>query len=108
MFGNVANVFHQSGDILENVIVKANAKYACLAKIVKIGVFTVAGFMILSQMEIASTIVNTAFVVVLSAVAVSFALAFGLGGKDFAKKTLDKMDEKIEKTLEKKDDEDKQ
>ena len=53
--------------------------------------------MILSQLEIASTIVNTAFIVTISAIAVSFALAFGLGGKDFAKKTLDKVDDKIEK-----------
>ena len=53
--------------------------------------------MILSQLEIASVIVNTAFIVTLSAIAVSFALAFGLGGKEFAKKTLDKVDEKLEK-----------
>ena len=32
----------------------------------------------------------------MSAVAVSFALAFGLGGKDFAKKTLDKVDGKLD------------
>ncbi len=83
-------------NLLENVITKANPKAAGLAKIVKVGIFTVAGFMILSQLEIASTIVNTAFIVTISAVAVSFALAFGLGGKDFAKKTLDKVDEKME------------
>ena len=82
--------------MLEAIIVKANPKAANLAKIVKVGVFTLAGFMILSQLEIASTIVNTAFIVTISAIAISFALAFGLGGKDFAKKTLDKVDEKIE------------
>ena len=54
--------------------------------------------MILGQLEIASVIVNTAFIVTISAIAISFALAFGLGGRDFAKKTLDKVDEKIEKT----------
>lgn len=90
-------------NLLETVITKANPKAAGLAKIVKVGIFTVAGFMILSQLEIASTIVNTAFIVTISAVAVSFALAFGLGGKDFAKKTLDKVDDKIETC--KKDDE---
>ena len=31
-----------------------------------------------------------------TAIAVSFALAFGLGGKDFAKKTLDRVEEKID------------
>ena len=83
-------------NVLESVIIKANPKAVCLVKIVKVGIFTVAGFMILSQLGIAPAIVETAFVVVLSAVAVSFALAFGLGGKDFAKKTLDKVDEKLE------------
>ncbi len=83
-------------NMLEAVIVKANPKAANLAKIVKVGIFTLAGFMILSQLDIASKIVNTAFVVTISAIAVSFALAFGLGGKDFAKKTLDRVDDKIE------------
>ena len=83
-------------NMLEAIIVKANAKAANLAKIVKVGIFTLAGFMILSQLDIASTIVNTAFIVTISAIAISFALAFGLGGKDFAKKTLDRVDDKIE------------
>ena len=65
-----------------------------LLKLVKVAIFTLAGFMILSQLDIASSIVNTAFVVTLSAIAVAFALAFGLGGKDFAKKTLDKVKNK--------------
>ncbi|MBE6667641.1 MAG: hypothetical protein E7607_04985 [Ruminococcaceae bacterium] len=87
-------------NFLEALILKSRPAYAGLAKIVKVAVFTVAGFMILSQLEIASVIVNTAFIVTISAIAISFALAFGLGGKDFAKKTLDKVDEKIEKTCE--------
>jgi len=95
-------------NILEAIIVKANAKAANLAKIVKVGIFTLAGFVIMSQLDIAPTIVNTAFIVTISAIAVSFALAFGLGGKDFAKKTLDRVDEKIENCeLCKKDEEEK-
>ena len=84
-------------NFIEALIVKSNASNVKVAKIVKVAIFTVAGFMILSQLEIASVIVNTAFIVTLSAIAVSFALAFGLGGKEFAKKTLDKVDEKLEK-----------
>ena len=68
-----------------------------VAKIVKIAIYTLAAFMILSQLELAQNIVTIAFVVTLGAIAVAFALAFGLGGKDFAKKTLDKVDDKIEK-----------
>jgi len=83
-------------NMLEGIIVKANPKAANLAKVVKVGIFTVAGFMILSQLNIATYIVNTAFIVAVAAVAVSFALAFGLGGKDFAKKTLERVDEKLD------------
>ncbi len=82
--------------LLESFIIKSNPNAAKLAKIVKAAIYTVAGFMILSQLGIATEIVNKAFVITLAAIAVSFALAFGLGGRDFAKKTLDKVDEKIE------------
>ena len=93
-------------NMLEAIIVKSNENAANLAKIVKVAIFTLAGFMILSQLDIASTIVNTAFIVTISAIAIAFALAFGLGGKDFAKKTLDRVDEKIESTCDKKQEED--
>ena len=87
-------------NLLEKAILKAKPGAIAVVKIAKVGIFTVAGFMILSQLEIASTIVNVAFIVILSAIAVafaiSFALAFGLGGKDFAKKTLTRVDDKIE------------
>ena len=90
-------------NMLEAVIAKANPKAGAMAKIVKIAIYTIAGFMILSQLEIATTIVNTAFIVTISAIAVSFALAFGLGGQDFAKKTLNKVDEKLEESAKKED-----
>ena len=82
--------------MLESFIAKNNPKYTTVAKIAKVAIYTVAGFMILSQLDIATTIVNTAFIVTLAAIAVAFALAFGLGGKDFAKKTLDKVEEKMD------------
>ncbi len=70
---------------------KKNGKntYAIIAKV---AIFTVAGFMILSQLGIAAEIVNTAFKLVLAAVAIAVALAFGLGGKEFAANTLKKID----------------
>lgn len=62
------------------------------AKIVKAAIFVVAGFMVLSQLGIATRIVETTFIYAFGALAVAFALAFGLGGKDYAKKVLDKLD----------------
>lgn len=93
----IAFVAFVGASMLENVIIKSNPKMVAVAKIVKVAIYTLAGFMILSQLELAQNIVTIAFVVALGAIAVAFALAFGLGGKDFAKKTLDKVDDKIEK-----------
>ena len=87
-------------NVLESVIVKACPKSANAAKLVKAAVFTVAGFMVLSQLGIASAIVEKVFVITVSALAIAFALAFGLGGKDYAKKVLEKVGEKTEKDSE--------
>lgn len=73
------------------------------AVVAKAAIFTVAGFMILSQLGIAAEIVNTAFKLVLAAAAIAVALAFGLGGKEFAANTL----KKIESVDEKEETEDK-
>ena len=99
----IAFVAFVGASMHEGALLKDGSKNAGIAKVVKIGVYVLAGFMILSQLELASVIVNTAFVVTLGAVAIAFALAFGLGGRDFAKKTLDKVDEKIDNKDEKND-----
>ncbi len=83
--------------LLEGFMLKTYPNSAGLVRLAKTGIYTLAGFMIFSQLGIASTIVTSAFIIALAAIAVAFALAFGLGGKEFAKKTLDKVDEKIEK-----------
>lgn len=93
----IAFVAFVGAGMIEGLIIKSNPKMVTVAKIVKIAIYTLAAFMILSQLELAQNIVTIAFVVTLGAIAVAFALAFGLGGKDFAKKTLDKVDDKIEK-----------
>ncbi len=42
--------------------------------------------MTLDQLNFAQSIVNVAFLLILGAVAVAFAIAFGIGGKSFAEK----------------------
>lgn len=78
-------------NLLEGFLAKVCPK---AAKAAKAAVFTVAGFMILSQLGIASAIVEKVFVIIVAAFAVAFALSFGLGGKEFASKTLKKLEEK--------------
>ena len=82
--------------LLENVIIKNAPKATRMVTLAKVAIYSLAGVMILSQLGIATTIVNSAFIIILAAVAIAFALAFGLGGRDFAKKTLDRVDDKIE------------
>ena len=81
-------------NLLETAVAKCCAKGA---KVAKVAVYVVAGFMILSQLNIAPKIVETAFVALIYAIAIAAALAFGLGGKDYAKNILDKLEEKEEK-----------
>ena len=73
--------------------------------IVKIAIFAIAAFMGLNQLGIATDIVNSAFVLILAALAVAFAIAFGIGGRSFAAKTLEKLYDKIEAPADSKNDE---
>ncbi len=59
-----------------------------LVKLAKIAVIVLASFIVLSHIGIAPVIVNTAFVVAVVACGVAFALAVGLGGREFVKNFL--------------------
>lgn len=83
------------GNIFANFIAKATGN-SIFAEITRYTIIVVATFMVLEQLQIAQTIVNTAFVIVLGSAGVAVALAFGLGGRDFAAKQLDKANQAIE------------
>ena len=57
-------------------------------------IFTI--FMALDQLHLASSIVNIAFLLILGGLMVAFAISFGIGGRDFAKKQLAKLENKLE------------
>ncbi|TCN24143.1 mechanosensitive ion channel [Mesobacillus foraminis] len=57
-----------------------------------------AVFMAIDQLQIANTVVNTAFMLILGGLALAFGLAFGLGGKEFAAKHLARFDQTLERT----------
>ena len=96
------------GDILLGVIVIAIgiviANYAAkiikntslvnkdqIASIAKIAIIVFVGAMGLRQMGIANEIINLAFGFTVGALAVAFAIAFGIGGNDLAKEKLQKL-----------------
>lgn len=85
-----------AGKALENIIVKAAPKAKGAAVLARIIVYIFAGFMVLSQLGFSSTIINTAFTLILASVCIAAAIAFGIGGRDFAKHQLDKLEKKID------------
>ena len=67
-------------------------------------IYLIGGFMVLSELGIAKEIVNTVFIVIVAAVAVAFAISFGVGGREFAGRSLKKLEAKFEKVPEEKQD----
>lgn len=65
--------------------------HTILAMVSRIAIYTVGIFMVLSELGIAKEIVNTAFILIIAALAVAFAISFGIGGRDFAGKILKKL-----------------
>lgn len=67
-----------------------------LARIAHIAIVVFAVAMGLQQMGIAASIINLAFGLILGAAAVAAAIAFGIGGRDMAKRQLEKWADRIE------------
>lgn len=59
-------------------------------------IYVVAGFMILNQLGIAKTLVDSTFIMIVAAIAVAFALSFGIGGRDFARNMLNILQSKLD------------
>lgn len=68
-------------------------KHYGLAMLTKVVIYVIGMFMILSQLEIAPTIVNSAFVIIIAGIAIAFAMAFGIGGRDFAARILRQLED---------------
>ncbi|MDE1548080.1 mechanosensitive ion channel [Jeotgalibaca caeni] len=79
-----------------SAFIKDSTGSTMTGEVVKYLLYILAIFMTLDQLQFASSIVNTAFLFIIGGLAVAFALAFGLGGREFAKRQLDKFDRKIE------------
>lgn len=73
-------------------ILKTYPKAEGLAVAAKTGIMVLAGFMAISQLGISKAIINTLFMWLCIAVAAAFAIAFGIGGRDWAKQKLEEME----------------
>ncbi len=87
----IAALAYFAASLTSSFVSKSFSGAKLLVPILRSLIYVVAGFMILSQLDFAATIVNYAFVISLCALAIAFAIAFGIGGRDFAKRTLDRV-----------------
>ncbi|TWT09372.1 hypothetical protein FQV28_04515 [Planomicrobium sp. CPCC 101079] len=81
------------GNLLGNYIVQASGNRV-MGAIVKYAIMIIAVFMTLDQLNFATSIVNTAFLFIIAGLSVAFAVAFGIGGRDFAKRQLERFEAK--------------
>ncbi|MGY4104516.1 mechanosensitive ion channel [Ignavigranum ruoffiae] len=84
------------GNIFANFIKQVSGS-SLFSELVRFTIIALAIFMTLDQLKIAQTIVNSAFVIILGALAGAFVLAFGLGGKDYAHRKLEEIDHTLAK-----------
>ncbi|HEY4552413.1 MAG TPA: mechanosensitive ion channel, partial [Bacillaceae bacterium] len=89
----VANVVEK---ILSSIL--TGPSFKVLTSVAKYAIIALAVFMALDQLGVAATIVNSAFILILGGLALAFGLSFGLGGKEFARNYLAKLDKTIEQT----------
>ena len=68
-----------------------------LAQAARISILAFVGAMALGQMGVAPNIVNLAFGLLLGAIAIAIAIAFGLGGRDVAGKQLEEWRNELKK-----------
>lgn len=84
--------------LVGSVLVDGAGQPSVLRHVAKYAILGIAFFMAISQLGIAPMIVNTAFLLILGAVALAFGLAFGLGGRETAARYLKKAEKRIDET----------
>ena len=84
------------GSWVETALVKNFKTSKVVALAVKIVVIVIGAFLTLFQLGVAPEMVNAAFIIMLGAVGVAFAIAFGIGGRDFAAHTMRKIEMRMD------------
>lgn len=74
---------------VQKAITKVYPNAASIAFTTRVVIMVLAGFMAVNQLGISDDIIKVLFTCICVAVAAAFALAFGLGGRDWAQKKLD-------------------
>ena len=81
---------------VESIINKKFENNKITALVVKVIILTVGSFITLYQIGIAKNMVNSAFIIILCAFAVAFAISFGIGGREFASNMLKRIEKRFD------------
>ncbi|MFH2044311.1 MAG: mechanosensitive ion channel [Pseudomonadota bacterium] len=82
--------------VSNKILTKETAQLKLTSLITRVAILFIAGAMALQQMGIGSEIVTLAFGLILGAIAIAVAVAFGIGGRDIASKHLLEWSNKLE------------
>lgn len=85
------------GSYVKKVILKKFPYNKGVALFCKSLIIVVGAFITLYQLGIAKEMINSAFIIILGAIAIAFAIAFGVGGREFASHMLKRVEDKIDK-----------
>ena len=80
----------------EGAVLKKKQDAKAMGLAIKVAIYVITAFVCLSQLGVAKTIVETTFILIVAAVCVAFAIAFGVGGRKFAADNLEKLEKKLE------------
>ncbi len=85
-----------AGNWVESLIVRRSPRNRSYGVAAKVTILVIAAFMTLTQLHLSQQIVTIAFLATVGAVAVAFAIAFGVGGRGFAANRLAKLERKLD------------
>ncbi len=85
-----------AANTVEAALVKKFPAAKASALVARIAVYVLTAFLCLSQLGVATAIVETTFILIIAALCVAFAVAFGVGGRKFAADQLEKLEKKID------------
>lgn len=75
--------------VAQKILTTENAQAGMLALAARVSILVLAGAMALNQMGLADEIITLAFGLILGAITVAVAIAFGIGGRELAARKLD-------------------
>lgn len=81
---------------VERLVKRVSSGSLIVAKVLKYGIIVFAIFMALDQLGFATTLVHSAFIIIVGGLVIAFAIAFGFGGRDFAARSLENMEKNYE------------